>query len=93
MLALGAKNAGCSCLALGVGIAKEMDMVVHLELVEENLRSAGDGSLGSVLLFEVVAELQFVEQNDGMAALGGRYAVETAELGYTEEWVGNEVEG
>ena len=57
MLVWGAKHVGCSWLALGLGIGKEMDMVVHLKLVEENLRSAGGGSFESVLLFVDVAEL------------------------------------
>ena len=88
-LVWGAKHVGCSWLALGLGIGKEMDMVAHLELTEDNLGSAADGSFESVLLFVDVAELGFVEKNDGMAALGASYAVEKAELGYTGKQVGN----
>ena len=89
VLVWGAKHVGCSWLALGLGIGKEMDMVVHLELVEKTPKSAGDGSFESVLLFVDVAELGFVEQNDGMAVLGASYAVEKPDLGYTGEQVGN----
>ena len=66
-------------------------MVAHLELTEDNLGSAADGSFELVLLFVDVAELRFVEKNDGMAVLGASYAVEKAELGYTgkQEQVGN----
>ena len=90
-LVWGAKHVGCSWLSLGLGIGKEMDMVAHLELTEDNLGSAADGSFELVLLFVDAAELRFVEKNDGMAVLGASYAVEKAELGYTgkQEQVGN----